>query len=69
MGEPVGDRERAVLAEVAVVEDEEELATIALQALERVRDSGGEIPQVSLADVVLEGAALLIDGGDSPSGP
>ena len=64
MGEPVGDRERAVFAEVPVVEDEQELAAVALQALDRVRDAGREVPQVPFADVVLEGAAFLVDGGD-----
>ena len=64
MGEPVGDQERLILVEVAVVEDEQELATVALQSLERVRDAGREVPDVALADIVLEGATVLVDGGD-----
>ena len=56
--EPVGDQERLVLGEVAVVEDEQELAAL-LQPLDRVRDPGREVPEVARADVVDEVAALL----------
>ena len=64
VGEPVGERERVIFAEVAVVEDEQELAAVALKSLDRVRDAGREVPQVPFADIVLEGAAFLVDGGD-----
>ena len=41
--EPVGQQEGLVLGEVAVVEDEQELAPL-LQSLKRVRDTRGEVP-------------------------
>ena len=69
VGQPVRDQERRLLAEIAVVEDEQELAAVALQSLDRVGDAGREVPDVALADIVLEGVAFLVDGGDPRPGP
>ncbi len=62
--EPVGEQERFVLREVAVVEDEQELAAL-LQSLNRVRYAGGEVPQVADPHVVDEVRPILVDGGDT----
>ena len=61
MRHPIGEQKCFFLGKVAVVEDEQELATVALQSLNRVRNAGREIPKVTFADVVLECAAFLID--------
>jgi hypothetical protein len=54
VGEEIGQREGVILAEVAIVEDQQELTALALQALDRVRNARREIPEVPLADIVLE---------------
>ena len=64
VGQKVRDQEGQILVEGAVVEDEQELATVPLQSLERVRDAAREVPDVALADIVLEGVPVLVDGGD-----
>src|SRR5215211_3549567 len=63
--EPVGQREGAVLGEVAIVEDEQELAFF--QSLERVRDAGGEVPQVAHAEIIDGVPPVLVDRGDPDS--
>src|SRR5947209_1508702 len=68
MSEPVGDEEGLVLGEVAVVEDQQELAAL-LQPLDRVRDARWEVPQVSLANVVDEVAPLRGPRIDAPRSP
>ena len=56
---------RAVtFVKVAVVEEEEELAAVSFQSLERVGEAGGEVPDVAIRDVVLESATPVINGGD-----
>src|SRR5438105_1861132 len=62
MGHPVAEQEGRLLGEVAVVENEQEFTAVGLESLDRVRDSGREIPQVALADVVLEGVRILVNG-------
>src|SRR5262249_825490 len=64
MRQPVRDQKARVLVEVAVVGDEQHLAAVVVEALDRVRDTAWEVPDVTLADVVLEGAQLRVDGGD-----
>ena len=65
VGQKVRDQEGRILVKVAVVEDEEELATVPLESLKRVGDAAREVPDVALADIVLEGMTDLVDGGDS----
>jgi hypothetical protein len=62
--EPVGEQEGRVLVEVPVVEDEEELAPVVADPLDRVRDAGREEPEVTLPDIVQERLAPPVDGGD-----
>jgi hypothetical protein len=64
MRQPVRELKRRVRVEVAVVVDEQHLAAVVGEALDRVRDAGREVPDVTLAHVVLEGAQLRVDGGD-----
>ena len=65
MLEPVAQQERAVLIEVAIVEDEEEFATVGTEALDRVGNAAGEIPEIADADVVDKVTALRVDRGDA----
>jgi len=64
MRHPIGEQKGLLLGEVAVVKDEQKFAAVALDSLDRVRDARRKIPEVALADVVLEGATVLVDGGD-----
>jgi hypothetical protein len=63
--EPVADEEGVVLAEAAVVEDKEELATVGAQSLNGMWNARREVPEISDAEVVDEGTPLLVDGGDA----
>ena len=63
--EPVAEQEGVVLVEVAVVEHQQELAAVGTEALDRMRDAGGKIPEIADADVVDEVAALRVDRGDA----
>ncbi len=62
--QPVRELKRRVRVEVAVVVDEQHLAAVVGEALDRMRDTGREVPDVTLAHVVLEGAPLRVDSGD-----
>src|SRR5947199_4391080 len=62
MCHPIGEQEGLLLGEVAVVKDEQELAAVALDSLDRVRDACRKIPEVTLADVLLKGASVLVNG-------
>src|SRR5208283_6181446 len=64
VGQKVRDQEGRILVEVAVVEDEQELATVPLESLERVGNAAREVPDVALANIVLEGVTFPVDGGD-----
>src|SRR5438128_848491 len=64
MRHPIGQQKCFFLREVAVIEHKQELATIALESLNRVRNAGREIPKIALADIVLEGATILINRSD-----
>src|SRR5689334_14729420 len=50
--DPVGDRERAVLGERAVVERQDEVARLVADALNRMAVALGEVPQVARLEVV-----------------
>ena len=63
--EPVAQQERAVLVEVAIVEDEQEFASIWTEALDRMGNAAGEIPEIADADFVNEVTALSIDRSDT----
>src|SRR6185437_5462779 len=51
--------------EVAVIEDEDELAAVLTQALNRVRNPARKEPQVAFAHVFNKRAALVIDRGNA----
>ena len=63
--EPVREQEGGFLAEVAVVEDEQELRAVWRETLERVRVARGEVPEVAFEEVVHEHAAFGVEGGDA----
>src|SRR5207302_5555977 len=58
------EQESRLLGEVAVVENEQEFATVGLEPLDRVGNARREIPQIALADVILEGVCILVNGGN-----
>lgn len=63
--EPVRQDERALFGKVSIVKDEQELGTILTQALQTVWHTAGEVPQVTLLQVVDEVAALVVEGSDA----
>ena len=63
--EPVAQQESAVLVEVAVVEDQEELAPVGIEPLDRMGNAAGKIPEIADADIVDEIPALRVDRGDA----
>ncbi len=65
MLEPVAEQKRVVLVEVAIVEDEQEFASVLTEALDRMRNAAGKIPEVADAHVVDKVAALRVDRGDA----
>jgi hypothetical protein len=58
--EPVGDQERLVLGEVAVVEHEQELRPL-VERLDRMREPGWEVPQIAGRDVIEKQPTLLVE--------
>ena len=65
MLEPVAEQKRAVLVEVAIIEDEEEFAAVRTEALDRMGNAAGEIPEIADADVVDKVTALRVDRRDA----
>src|SRR5579863_5482684 len=62
MFEPVADQESVVFVELAVVEHQKKLAAVRVEALNRMRNTGSEIPKVSNAHVIDEIPALRVNG-------
>src|SRR5262249_44335910 len=60
----IDDHEGLVLIEVAIVEDEQELRSLARESLKRVGDAAREIPDVTLSQIILEGVTVLVDRSD-----
>ncbi len=52
MRHPVREKECIVFRKQTLIEDQEELASVWPQALDRMRKAGREIPQIALAHVV-----------------
>src|SRR5713226_7412459 len=52
MRHPFREKECTVFRKHTLIEDQEELASVWLQALDRMRKAGREIPQIALAHVV-----------------
>src|SRR5580704_12114536 len=65
MLEPVAEQKRVVLVEVAIIEDEEEFAAVGTEALDRMGNAAGEIPEIADADVVDKVTALRVDRRDA----
>src|SRR5207302_7445995 len=61
---PVGEQNSGKLRKVAVIENEQELRAIGIQSLNRVRNSGGEIPKIVFRYVGDEAFAFVVDGGN-----
>src|SRR6202042_706324 len=61
MREPIAQQKRAVLIEVAIIEDEEEFAAVGTETLDRMGNAAGEIPEIADADVVDKVTALRVD--------
>jgi hypothetical protein len=62
---PVGQHKGRLLGKVTVVKDEQEFGAVLAQALQRVGDAAGEVPQVALLEVAKVGASLVVEGGDA----
>ncbi len=65
MLDPIGEQESVVLVEIAVVEHEQKFRAVRIETLDRMRDTGPEIPQIADADVVDEIAPVGVDRGDA----
>ena len=63
MADPVGDAEGAELGEVAVVEDQDEVAGLVAEALQHVAVAAREVPDVAGLEVVGLGEAAWVDDG------
>ena len=63
--EPVAQQKCAVLVEVAIVEDEEEFTSVGTEALDRMGNAAGKIPEIADADVIDKVAALRVDRRDA----
>src|SRR5882724_12652414 len=62
---PIRDQESLEFIEIAVIEDQQKLAAVRAQTLNRMRHSWWEEPKVALTDVIDKASALLIHGGDA----
>jgi hypothetical protein len=62
---PVGEQHGLVLREVAVVEHEQKLTTIGIQALNGMWDSRGKIPQIAFRHVTHKALAIGIEPRDA----
>lgn len=62
---PIAYKEGFVFGEIAVVEYKEELAAIWAEALDGVREAGGEEPEVALFEVIDKVATLGVDCSDA----
>ena len=68
MRHPLREQERIVFRKHTLIEDQEELASVWPQALDRMRIAGREVPQIALAHVVDKDRPIRIqycDGGTS----
>jgi hypothetical protein len=50
---------------MTVIEDEKEFCAILAKTLERVRHTTGEVPEITLLEVINEIAALIINSSDA----
>ncbi len=66
--QPVAEERRVLLVERALVEDEQELASVRPEALDGMRQALRKIPKVARLDVGNERLALVVEGRD-PGGP
>lgn len=62
---PVGQDKGRLLGKVAVIEDDEELGSVLTETLQRVRHTAGEVPQVTLLQIIDEVAALVVESSDA----
>src|SRR2546430_5435981 len=61
MGEPVGHEQRVKLAGVTVVEADHEFAAVRAEALQRMRLTRREIPEITLIDIGNVGPAQGVE--------
>lgn len=60
---PVRAQSGIALRELAIVEDEQELAASGSQTLNRVRNAGGEEPEITRCDIVNKTSSRVVDTG------
>ena len=61
---PVREKHGRIFRKVAVVEDQQEFGAVRIQSLNRMRNSGRKIPEISFFHVGHEAAAVGINRGD-----
>jgi len=64
MGEKVSQQEGVELIEVSIVEYQKEPAAIGAEALNGVRNSGREKPQIALTHIADEASAVMVYWGE-----
>ena len=62
---PIGEQHRLVFREVAVVENQQKFGAVGIQTLNRMRNSGWEVPEIALGHVGNEALAVQINRGDA----
>jgi len=65
MRHPLREQERIVFRKHTLIEDQEELASVWPQALDRMRIAGREVPQIALAHIVDEDRPIRIQHRDA----
>src|SRR5207237_189079 len=53
------------LGKTAIVKHQQELGSVALQALNRVRDAGGKVPQVAFRKILDEAFAVAVNSSEA----
>ena len=65
MRHPFREKQCTVFRKHTLIEDQEELASIRPQALDRMRIAGREIPRIALAHVVYKDRPIWIEQGNA----
>lgn len=65
VGEQIGDRQGAVFRKLSVRKCQQEFAAFVWQALDRMRDTGGKVPEVTGRHVGNEIVAIMVDCCDA----
>src|SRR5260370_15270205 len=64
--EPVAQQEGVVLVEVSIVEDQQEFTSVGAQALNRMWNAAGKIPEIADPHLIAKVSSLSANDGASP---